>query len=125
ATDGSDAPRDCRSVLRLELRQLGKATITEDAVEGAAACPPGLVTVGGKCTRPRSDLAHECAPRDRSDCETQCAKGHLKSCSHLAMLYHYGRAGAPLDYARAASLYEKSCSAAIPDSCAGLGTMLA
>jgi TPR repeat protein len=53
-----------------------------------------------------------------------CEAGGARECYGLADLYEEGRAGLPKDKAKAASLYEKSCSSGFAAACEYVGLML-
>jgi hypothetical protein len=125
--DDDAPPKQCGATIRLELAAISEhapapGSGTRDDASGE--CASGLVLSSGKCTRPDAEPTHQCAEKDLVDCATQCERGHLGSCSILAVATLYGR-GVTKDEARAIELFDRACNAGIGRGCTGLGVAYA
>ena len=120
--ESKDAPRGCRSILRVELTQLNRSGKSQPDVEGAD-CPKGLVQIAGKCTQPQRGVAAVCSVDKPAECKRECDRGNMKSCSLLGLIVHYGMSGESKDVALAGRLYKQACEAGVWHACSGVGVM--
>jgi hypothetical protein len=120
----------CAAPLRVELRPLlerlpGPEAATAAVEETLApSCPAG--TRGddsGKCVSAENGGPYVCAVSDPADCEKQCERGSMASCTILARSYQIGR-GIDQDMEKAATLYVKACKARVAPACGRIGELM-
>lgn len=90
--DGEAAPQQCAAPVQILLQPLGKRQVVTTATttdRPEETCSAGLKWDGNQCVDPKATTAapapaYECTPTNEAECRTQCDKGNLPSCMHLA-----------------------------------------
>jgi len=142
--DSKKAPPQCRAMVRLELKAIAPSAKGEAAAkpagtppekpapaETAAAkapepaavevgCPKGMVMTDGKCAVPSKEVAHQCKPTDKNECNDQCAKGNAASCTAAGVL----ASRSSKDQPEGRKLLQKGCDGGDARGCSNLGLML-
>jgi len=131
--DANNPPRQCGSLIRLELVALddgepkhsqphahGHTVVKNEETE---ACPPGFVYSGGKCTKPGMAKSHVCRFGDVRDCSVQCDKGNAASCDALGVMFTLGKNVSP-NAVEAAKLFLKGCKGGQSNACYNLAIAL-
>jgi hypothetical protein len=131
--DSDKAPSQCGAPIRLMLQPIAASKVAEAkdppkappsekpslaTIEGAEACPTGLVLSNGKCTTAAAAPTHQCKANDVADCTAQCDKSHPGSCAELGTFYANKN-----DYSKAIPALTKGCDGGALAGCASLGIM--
>ncbi len=134
--DSPKAPGRCAAIIRVELIPINasedeahKNNADDRSPELRDVCPPGLVMVDGKCTKPNSGTVArksvaECTYGNARECLEACKVNNAKSCSKLALMAWKGEGGSPQAQSEAAGVAGKACRDGDPAGCTLLGNFL-